>query len=181
MRNTNLIVTSLLLVACGKGIGPAPKNVPELGVIRGTVKFSGAWPDSTAEVRVAVYEEYPPKNFYDIKAFSDPLPVGVDSTTYRVLVPPGTYGWIVVAWRGEGRFWGPESFLGMYLDPEDPSHPGKVTVGPGEEVGGIDMLADFSKRGELPPEVIEALEKQGITYRPPCRRGVGPGKWVPCR
>ena len=182
MKKVRYILLLSAFAACGKGIGPTPKEVPELGVICGTVKFLGAWPDSTAEVRVAVYEEYPPKNFYDVKAFSDPLPVGVDSTAYKVMVSPGTYGWIMVAWRGEGRFWGPESFLGMYLDPDDPSHPGEVTVGPGEEVGGIDILADFSKRGQLPPEVIEVLEEQGVTYRPaPDGSGLGPGTGVPRR
>ena len=145
------------LLSCGKGIGPTPKEVPEVGVIRGTVRFLGAWPDSTAEVRVAVYEEYPPSNFYQIRAFSGPLPVGKDSVGYEIQLPPGVYRWIIVAWRGEGRFWGPDSFLGMYRDPEDPSRPGTVTLGPGEEVSGIDILADFSRRGELPPEVAEAL------------------------
>ena len=147
----------MTFIACGRGIGPIPKEVPEIGVIRGTVRFLGVWPDSTAEVRVAVYEEYPPSDFYEIRAFSDPLPIGADSARYEIRISPGIYMWIMVAWRAEGRFWGPESFLGMYHDPEDPSRPGTVTVDPGEEVRGIDILADFSRRGELPSEVAEAL------------------------
>ena len=171
------------LLSCGKGIGPTPKGVPEMGVIRGTVRFLGTWPDSTAEVRVVVYEEYPPSNFvFELKGWTDPLPLRKDSTQYEIQIYPGTYKWIIVVWLKIGGEWGPESFLGMYLDPQDPSRPGTVTVGPGEEVGGIDILADFSKRGQLPPEVIEVLEEQGVTYRPaPDGSGLGPGTGVPRR
>ena len=179
MRHISLPVAFLLtFLACGKGIGPIPKDI---GIIQGTLRFTGTWPDSTAEVRVAVYENYPPSNFVlELKGFSDPLPIGVDSTEYEVRITPGTYRWIIAVRLKVGGEWGPESFLGMYMDPADPSIPGAVTVGPGEEVRGVDFYADFSKMGQLPPEVVRAIESS--TYAPvPGRGGVGAGRGIPGR
>jgi len=110
---------------------------------------------------VAVYAEYPPSNFYLIRGFSDPIPIGVSEYEYTVSLEPGMYEWIIVVWRKEGGFWGPESLLGMYYAASDTTHPGAVQIEPGGQVIGIDIVADFEKLGVLPPEVEEAIQVQG--------------------
>ena len=141
---------SLCFQGCEIGHGIAPNE----GTIRGRVTFLGTWPDSTAEVRAAVYVEYPPSNFFaSLIAFSDPLPLGTPACEYTVSLRPGTYEWVIVVWRKEGAFWGPESLIGTYYAGSDTTWPGAVTVVAGEELGGINITADFDRKGVLPPEL----------------------------
>ena len=155
--STMLLWFAAMGVGCEIGHGIAPterKTAEEMGTIRGKVTFLGTWPDSTAEVRVAVYGEYPPSNFFaDLRAFSDPLPLETPACEYTVSLPPGTYEWVIVVWRKEGTFWGPESLIGTYCAGSDTTRPGAVTVVAGEELGGINITADFDRRGVLPPEL----------------------------
>lgn len=127
------------------------------GAITGTVTLAGAWPESTQEVRVAVYATYPPTNFFAIKGYSEPFPLGASTYEYSVSLAPGTYQWVIVVWRAQGKFWGPEGYLGMYTATPDSTRPGEVAVVQGRALGGIDMAVDFARMGELPPEVEEML------------------------
>lgn len=139
---------------------PSPEPPEELGSISGTITYVGSWPDSVEDVRVAVYAQYPPPNFFAISGFSDSLPIGVPVADYSVKVKPGVYEWVIVVLLKKGSWWGPESLLGAYYAPSDTTRPGVVTVDPGAAVTGIDIIADFSRLGVLPPEVEGILKKK---------------------
>jgi hypothetical protein len=136
----------------------------DTGSIRGRVTFRGAWSDSVEEVRVVVYADYPPTNFFLIHGWSDAIPLGVSEYAYRISLMPGTYELVFVICRKEGQFWGPETvrgFLGMYVDPSDSMRPGVVQVRRRWDTTGIDIEADFDNMGVLPPELEEAVRSQG--------------------
>ena len=102
---------SLLLLACvvsgcrlDHGLGPRPSS---WSGIEGTVVFLGQWLEEIEEVRVVVYRDYPPVDssfFYGFQGFSDPLPVGASSASYRVPLVEGRYEWVVVAGK-KGLSW----------------------------------------------------------------------------
>lgn len=66
---------------------------------------------------------------------------------YVLLPPPGRYGYLVVAWIGEGTplldlaSW---VELGIYADPGDPASPGVVEIVEGS-TRIIDLTADLSR------------------------------------
>lgn len=160
------LFVALLGCTVGHGLGPASEPQKEIGSIRGQVTFRGAWPDSVAEVRVVVYAEYPPSNFFLIDGFSDPIPIDVPEYEYIVLLKPGTYEFVFVVYRKEGQSWlesvlSVRGFLGMYVDPSDSTRPGAVQIEPGGNVTGIDVVTDFDNMGVLPPELEEAIQAQG--------------------
>jgi len=146
MKRIKLIVLILLNIyfSCniGHGLGPEPLERPG---ITGKVIFVGEWPSSTSEVRIAVYEEYPPSNFLSITTFSDPLPLFVSEVEYFIPLSPGGYGWILVAWRSETQFWNPDNVLGFYKENPESTEPLPVLVREKTSTKDIDIIADFSK------------------------------------
>ena len=89
---------------------------------------------------------------------SSPFPLGISEHTYSVSLLPGAYEWVIVVWRKEETFWGPEGFLGMYYTPSDSTRPGAVLVEQGKEVSGIDITVDFAQMGVLPPELEDIIK-----------------------
>jgi hypothetical protein len=119
------------------GLGPTVQG------IRGTVHFSGTWPDSILEVRVAVFETYPVTSLLDLSGFSDPLPLLSDSGGYEVELPPGKYPFVAVVCRTTPE-WGSTCILSFYPQQESPDLPQRVTVTSGEFIKGINMGVEFS-------------------------------------
>lgn len=144
----SVIIILIFAAGCKIDHGLEPKQES----ISGEITFLGTWPDSVEEVRAAAYAKIPvtEADFYLIAGFSEPLPLGVSSCGYTVLIGPGTYEWIIAVWRAKDSFWNLESLIGTYYAPGDTTQPGTVTVGCGQEVEGIDIVADFSSPGELP-------------------------------
>ena len=110
--------------------------------IAGTVDFPDPWPINTGEVRVIAYESYPPPSLLDIKGFSSSLDIGSDREEYFIMVPPGTYEWVVVVWRGAGDSWIHAKDVGHYHVPPDTT-PAQVVVEYGNVTKGIDITVDF--------------------------------------
>ena len=125
----------------GHGLGPEPSERPG---ISGKIIFTGEWPPSTSEIRIAVYKEYPPSSFLNINAFSDPLPLYVSETDYFVPLSPGGYGWVVVAWRSATQFWNPDNVLGYYKEDPESTEPSSVVVREKTSTNNIDIIADFN-------------------------------------
>jgi len=135
------LILSTISCSIGHGLGPEPLEKPG---ISGTVTFVGNWPQSTSEVRVAVYEEYPPSSFLTISAFSNALPMNVDNADYFIPLNPGVYGWIIVAWRSETQFWSPDNVLGYYKENPESTVPKAVIVREKTSTKNVDITADFN-------------------------------------
>jgi hypothetical protein len=119
------------------GLGPTVQG------IRGTVHFSGTWPDSILEVRVAVFETYPVTSLLDLGGFSDPLPLLSDSASYGIELSPGEYPFVAVVCRTTPE-WGSTCILSFYHQQESPDLPQSVTVASGTFIRGINMAVEFS-------------------------------------
>lgn len=151
-------ITSLILFlffsnsGCYEGHGLEPE--PPEGEIRGKVEFTGEWPDSTKEVRIVVLKEYPYgidnsdlMNFVvnNIVKYSNPVPENSLFYNYRLQVPPGEYGWVLVAWFPDiPSYFLEVKELGAYYNDPEQEYPSSVSVNAGETVKGIDIRADFS-------------------------------------
>ncbi len=139
-----LLVAAFLFLAdlwgCSDNHGLHP--VPITG-ISGTITFKGEWPSNTEFVRVAVYQTYPPPSLIALSAVSDPLPFRAKSYRYILPLKPGTYGWILVAWKAKNAPFTDIRTLGTYYTPGDSTKPGSVTVEKDKLTPHVDMVADF--------------------------------------
>ncbi len=156
----SFIFSFLLLASCYHGHGLSPPG--NISGIEGKVVFIGEWPDNTKEVWVVVLKEYPKditdeaelfqfvlNNFVDSTA----IPLSVDQHDYQIILDPGVYGWILVAWFPNIDIW----FLGVkelgayYINPEFQTIPTPIEVEEGVLIGGIDIVANFANiNRELP-------------------------------
>ena len=144
-----------LVLSCDGGLQPetATTNCP-VGIC-GMVHFRGAVPDSTDYVRVVVYAAMPRTlaDLVSFAGFSDPLPLGADSTFYQCCIlrlAPGPYSWVLVVWKKVGVLdvnTAPALLreMGAYLDPADTTRFGTVVVPNGGGTGGVNIVADFGK------------------------------------
>jgi hypothetical protein len=136
----------LLTVACSDhGLEPIHEG------ISGRITFTGAWPDTTEWVRLAVFKKLP-ATVFDIPInpplFSDTLPRFVSSYDYEMTVPAGKYEWVVLAWKpikknATNDFSGLDT-LAMYAQPGTTRVPLAVEVPSKRLLTGIDIIADFA-------------------------------------
>ena len=186
MRNVVCFFAACLLFwTCGinHGLDVGP---PDGTGIKGVLVFSGIWPPETADVAVAVYRNRPKAlaDFFMIAGWDTTVTIGTARYEYFVpLEEPGTYQWIVVAWRPEGGFWNFNSLLGCYHVGND-SLPTPVEVRLGETTKNIDIQtyldlvhgADRPEReictGFLPP-LPAGLKPSGGADRNRGRPGAG--------
>ena len=148
-----VLVLSILFLSCykGHGLNPSAESVTDSG-ISGRITFTGAWPDSTKEVRIAVLEVYPkgienPDELFSfvllhLVTFSDTIPRFVDHYDYKLTLESGEYGWILVAWfpEIENHLLGVKELGAYYETQEEPS---PVTVVRNYMTKDIDMEAAF--------------------------------------
>lgn len=137
----------------GHGLSPNPQDSNFTG-IRGHITFVGTWPDSTKEVRVAVLAKYPvgithPDSLMgfvlqNLVAFSDTIPRFVHAYDYELVLEPGAYEWVLVAWFPDIPLYllGVKELGAYYRNPDFPI-PTPIRVLPGVAVEGIDIVADF--------------------------------------
>lgn len=119
--------------------------------ISGRITFTGAWPDTTEWVRLAVFKKLP-ATVFDIPInpplFSDTLPRFVSSFDYEMTLPAGQYEWVVLAWKPKKKnatndFSGLDT-LAMYAQPGTTRSPLAITVPERRLLTGIDLVADFA-------------------------------------
>ncbi len=143
----SMFVTALLLAtACGDhGLEPLHEG------ISGRITFTGAWPDTTEWVRLAVFKKLP-ATVFDIPInpplFSDTLPRFVSSYDYEMTLPAGKYEWVVLAWKPKKKnatndFSGLDT-LAMYAQPGTTRVPLAVEVPAQRLLNGVNLNADFS-------------------------------------
>jgi hypothetical protein len=137
------ILMAVVVVSCSPdhGLGPTVQG------IRGTVRFQGAWPEDLVEVRVVVFETYPPASFFDLSGYSDPIPLLSDSATYGVELAPGEYGFVAVA-CSKLPGWDTECVLGFYHVVGEPETPQAVNVESGKYIEDVDIRVEFEPAAE---------------------------------
>ncbi|MDP6777790.1 MAG: hypothetical protein QGI83_13610 [Candidatus Latescibacteria bacterium] len=177
-------LAAFCLIGCGvnHGLDVGP---PDGTGIRGALVFHGIWPGETADVAVAVYKKRPQEltDFFDIAGWDTTVTLGASRFEYTVpLEEPGSYEWVVVAWRPQGGFWDFTSLLGCYHVAPD-TLPTPVEVRLGETTKNIDIQAhldlvrgvDLPDReictGFLPPLPDLGLKPTGGAVRYPERPG----------
>ena len=112
--------------------------------IEGTIYFDGPYPPNTEATAVAAYAEIPQKpSDYIIFLRSLDFSVTGNPFHFRLPVRHGTYKYIAVFWLGERLPLTDFRTLGFYQDPDHPGQPGRVVVGPGETVRGVDIYATW--------------------------------------
>ena len=140
--------------ACNVDRGLAP---PAQG-ITGRITYQGSWPDTTEWVRIAVFKKLP-ATVLDIPLnpplFSDTLPRFTNSYDYQLDVPPGTYEWVVLAWKpykqfASNQFSGLDT-LGMYALSGTQNQPRAITVPEEGQLPGVDIVADFARLVPVSP------------------------------
>ncbi|MGH7491039.1 MAG: hypothetical protein ACREOO_01455 [bacterium] len=120
--------------------------------ITGRITYQGTWPDTTEWVRIAVFKKLP-ATVLDIPLnpplFSDTLPRFVSSYDYQLDVPPGTYEWVVLAWKPVKRFAANQfsglDTLGMYALPGTLDQPLSIAVPDEGQLPNVDIAADFTR------------------------------------
>jgi hypothetical protein len=147
-----------ILLSCYKGNGLSPLEQDSGGAttgIKGKIVFSGNWPDSTKEVRVAVLKNYPDHLtnsdslmafvLVNLVAFSDTLPRFVNACDYQFALPVGTYGWVLVAWFPDipQYIFGVKELGAYYRIGGMQKTPSPVHVIPGVMMEGINISAEL--------------------------------------
>lgn len=131
---------ALIFASCNLNHGLHPVPITGIG---GTITFRGDWPKETEFVRIVVYRDYPPPSLIAITAFSDPIPFGSKTYSYELQIPPGTYHWILVAWKAKNVPFTDIHTLGVYYAQHDSTSPGSVTVEKDKLTPHVDIVADF--------------------------------------
>ncbi len=134
MRNyANMKIIPILIISCAvvfhscdKGLAPAAVNLDIANGIQGTILFEN-WPspDSLYDLRLVAFRNFPPENIfvellseqaYAYPAITDTthIPFFVDRYEFEFELPPGEYGYLVVAqqygsnllldWRAVGQY-----------------------------------------------------------------------------
>ncbi|RKY81792.1 hypothetical protein DRQ07_03120 [candidate division KSB1 bacterium] len=149
------IILSPFLFTCynGHGLSPFVSEMNGTG-IKGHITFTGKWPDSTKEVRVAVLDKYPegisdPDSLMgfvlnNLIALSDTIPRFVNEYDYFITAEEGFYEWVVVVWFPDIPLYlfGVRE-LGAYYSSTDDTKPCPVYISKGSVISGIDITADF--------------------------------------
>jgi hypothetical protein len=153
-----ICLMTLLALSCYKGNGLSPAAPePESG-IQGTVRFKGAWPDSTDQVWVVVSKTYP-EDITTLEAcyqfvyegftrgtiiVGDTIPNFIREYEYQFKIQPGSYEFLLVVWIPRGNLFGLKELGAYYGNTVHPTLPAPVDVYPGVVTDHIDIQADFS-------------------------------------
>ncbi|MDZ7265988.1 MAG: hypothetical protein ONB48_01470 [candidate division KSB1 bacterium] len=149
-----LVVIIMIVPACtDHGLAPIREG------ISGRITYVGAWPDTTEWVRVAVFRKMPASVFeiaLNPPVFSDTLPRFVSTYDYTLTLAPGTYEWVVLAWKPRKKFASSDysglDTLGVYSRDGSFTAPASVTVPGKKMLTGVDIIADFARLS--PPSPI---------------------------
>lgn len=162
MRTGIWIIAAAVLsaAACHKGHGLDPEaGIEDRAGIRGRITFTGTWPDSTKEVRIAAVRSYPhgvtdPDSLlaFMLNAFgsgelffSDTLARFTRSADYELELAPAEYEWILAAWFPDIPLYlaGVKELGAFRSDSAAARTP--VRVIPGSFTEGIDITADVNR------------------------------------
>lgn len=123
-------------------------RVNRTSTISGRIDFQGAWPENTSVVTLVVL-----RNLSDLTNGIPPaitfIPRDAQEFDYRVGVAPDEYSGILVAWLPVGDFdLANVRILGFFEDPAQPGLPAPVSIGDGEAIANINIVANFANINE---------------------------------
>jgi hypothetical protein len=142
-----------VVAGCSGGLEPEPICAPSLVGVCGTLRFRGAIPDSTDNVFITAYTNFP-QTCTDLINPRQPfisVPYTDSVAPYGVELAPGPYDWVLAVWKKTGVLTlSPADtallrVAGYYRHPRDSTVPGVVTVPTGASVGDINFVADFDR------------------------------------
>ena len=150
------MVVGGVTVACNGGLEPEsipPICAPSLVGLCGTVRFRGTIPDSTDNVFIAAYLNFPQTCTELINNRRPVIPGSVpyrdSAAAYSVALSPGTYQWVLAVWKKMGTLTLSPSdtallrVAGYYRSPTDSTQRGVVTVPSGPALRDIDFVVNF--------------------------------------
>ena len=142
-----------LLAACDGGLQPEPICASTLVGVCGTLRFRGAIPDSTDNVFIAAYANFP-QTCNDLIFNRQPfipssVPYADSVSLYSIELLPGTYEWVLAVWKKVGTLTLTAQdtpllrVAGYYRSPADSTQPGPVTVPSGNVAANVDFTVNF--------------------------------------
>ena len=168
MKNIFIIILiSLFLLSCDKGIEPYPEPIdPENTAIAGTVTFQGNWPSGIARTHIVLFKDlievegdfFPPNlSYVSNEIDSGTVTLEYDSRENNLLgveLSPGTYKYIVVAQSTkevlslDRKDW---FVVGVYYAGSNTTGPGSIIVNEGKVTEGVNIFCDFDNPPPQPP------------------------------
>jgi len=117
--------------------------------IAGVITFSGDIPPNTDQVRVAVTDQFPPRDITEL-IFSDALPYRSGRAEYILFLPPATYEVVAVIWKEKNQSWNISDVIGIYGgsfvgDLLIPTFQTVTVPDARSSVEGIDIACNFNK------------------------------------
>ena len=112
--------------------------------IKGTLTFNGPFPPNTLAVAVAAFFAEPKEGMHFL-VWLKSIDFSVDSNPYEYTLPVtrGSVGYIGVFFLAERAALTDFKTIGVYMDPNNPDKPGKLSLKSGETLTGIDIDADW--------------------------------------
>jgi len=162
-----LLGTLLLLIGCDKGVGP--KSQENGGGTTGNGTFTGLityrnWPtpDSLKDLRLVAFQVFPPRDIvsevlagravvYPPLGDTALVPFFVDTLSYSVTAPAGTYAYVVVAQRYGPNVLADWRPVGQYDLDTNLAVPSPVVVTASQTTRDINISVDFVNRPPPPP------------------------------
>ena len=174
MRAFLIILLSLILVSCDKGLSPdlADENTG----FGGTVTFIGEWDPSLTQTHVVVFKNpllsISDFNVFNLSFVSEVIPNGSSSYRYSTFsenslvstVEAGKYSYIAVAQSLRDTITlNREDWIvaGIYYTDATAANPGILNLPEGAFIENVDIVCDFNNPPPQPPseQLSKALKK----------------------
>jgi len=110
--------------------------------IAGTITFIGNWPDNSENVMVIATSKFPPESLLDLN-FSGLIPPNIDSSSYLIPLPPGTYSAVGAVLKIENQPWALDNIIGLLLEGSPPTLKQVTVSDENSQVEGIDLTVYF--------------------------------------
>jgi len=125
--------------------------------IKGTVHFTGNFPENTDVVAIAAYMPRPRTTVHYLvylKAIDITVETGVKEHHFTLPVPSGSIEYIAVFWLPEKSPLYEIQIISEYMDPDDPEKPGRLLLDPEETEEDIDIFVDWDHIDPIYPAEV---------------------------
>jgi len=115
--------------------------------VSGDITYSGAWPEDTQLLLLAIYRTKPVSdmNYLLFENVDYTQPIFADSSSYRLAVNSSVYNYVVLFWVGNSiKNLSDLIPIGIYEDPNSSGQPGTVDMTFGGEAENIDIHVNFN-------------------------------------
>ena len=153
LRPAAFVAVLAAAMACDAGLEPEPICARRLVGVCGTVRFSGTIPDSTDNVFVAAYVNFPQtcnELIFNRQPFIPSSVPYTDSVAlYSIELLSGPYEWVLAVWKKVGNLTLTANdttllrVAGYYRNPADSTQPGTVTVPSNGAADSVDFRVNF--------------------------------------